>query len=620
MTFCFFTTQYLPTPGGVERYTWNLARRCLAAGHRALVVTSSLPGLPARETDADGIEIWRLPAWPVMNGRFPVLKPRPPAADLWAQGIDFAVIQTRMYTQSVWAARQCKRRGIPALVLDHSTGYMMHGGAAGLAGKMYEHLACNIIKACGFPFYGVSGDVCSWLRTFGITAAGRLPNAVDPAELAQLASDHPRDFRAEFDLAPATPIIAFVGRLIPEKGAAKLAEAVRQLNQNGTSCALFIAGTGPEENALRQLGAPIYALGALPHPQIVQLLTQASCYCLPTEYAEGFPTTLLEAAACRCPIVTTHTAGTGELLPDGTYAAYLESTAPAALAAALQAVLADPDAARTRATPLTPTCAPTLHGRPSLLQWRKPRPKQPKGAKMSKLLIVIPAYNEEESIVSVVEELTTHYPQYDYVVVNDGSRDKTAAICRAHGYRLIDLPVNLGLAGAFQTGLRYAAENDYDCAMQLDADGQHKPEFIAPMLEALEEGNDIVIGSRFLTVKKPKTLRMLGSYIISWSIRLTTGRAICDPTSGMRMFNRRLMQEFAQNLNYGPEPDTISYLIKNGAKVKEVQVEMGERTAGQSYLTFWRSVQYMVKMSISILLIQWFRKRDTATPYPERSL
>ena len=90
--------------------------------------------------------------------------------------------------------------------------------------------------------------------------------------------------------------------------------------------------------------------------------------------------------------------------------------------------------------------------------------------------------------------------------------------------------------------------------MQMDADGQHKPEYIAPMLAALEEGNDIVIGSRFLTVKKPKTLRMLGSYIISWSIRLTTGRAICDPTSGMRMFNRAMVEEFAQNLNYGPSP------------------------------------------------------------------
>ena len=239
---------------------------------------------------------------------------------------------------------------------------------------------------------------------------------------------------------------------------------------------------------------------------------------------------------------------------------------------------------------------------------------------MQKLLIVIPAHNEEASIVPVVRDLIENYPQYDYVVVNDGSRDKTAALCRQNGFHLIDLPVNLGLAGAFQTGLRYAAEHDYDCAMQMDADGQHKPEYIAEMLAALEEGNDIVIGSRFLNVKKPRTLRMAGSYIISWSIRLTTGRAICDPTSGMRMFNRAMVQEFAENLNYGPEPDTISYLIKNGAKVREVQVKMGERTAGQSYLTFWRSVQYMVKMSVSILLIQWFRKRDTETPYPERSL
>ena len=239
---------------------------------------------------------------------------------------------------------------------------------------------------------------------------------------------------------------------------------------------------------------------------------------------------------------------------------------------------------------------------------------------MPRLLIVIPAFNEEANIVRVVEGLTRNCPQYDYVVVNDGSRDKTAALCRAHGYRLIDLPVNLGLAGAFQTGLRYAADNGYDCAMQLDADGQHKPEYIAAMLEELEDGADIVIGSRFLTVKKPKTLRMLGSYIISWSIRLTTGRAICDPTSGMRMFNRAMVEEFAQNLNYGPEPDTISYLIKNGAIVKEVQVRMGERQAGHSYLTFLKSIQYMMKMSVSILLIQWFRKRDTETPYPERSL
>ena len=239
---------------------------------------------------------------------------------------------------------------------------------------------------------------------------------------------------------------------------------------------------------------------------------------------------------------------------------------------------------------------------------------------MPKLLIVIPAYNEEGSIERVVDDLIQNYPQYDYVVVNDGSRDRTAAICRSRGYRLIDLPVNLGLAGAFQTGLRYAAEHGYDCAMQLDADGQHLPRYIAPMLEKLEAGADIVIGSRFVTVLKPRTLRMVGSYLISWAIRLTTGQPICDPTSGMRMFNRRLLEEFAQNLNYGPEPDSISYLIKNGAVVKEVQVKMAERTAGESYLNFARSVQYMIKMGLSILLIQWFRKRDTTYPYPERSL
>ena len=238
---------------------------------------------------------------------------------------------------------------------------------------------------------------------------------------------------------------------------------------------------------------------------------------------------------------------------------------------------------------------------------------------MSKLLIVIPAYNEEGNIVHVVNELVAHYPQYDYVVVNDGSRDHTAALCRQNGFRLIDLPVNLGLAGAFQTGLRYAAENGYDCALQFAADGQHKPEYIQPMLDELESGADIVIGSRFLTVKKPKSLRMLGSYLISWAIRLTTGQAICDPTSGMRMFNRRMVEEFALNLNYGPEPDTISYLIKNGAVVREIQVQMGERLTGTSYLNFTRSIQYMLKMGLSILLIQWFRKREPVNNYyPER--
>jgi len=228
---------------------------------------------------------------------------------------------------------------------------------------------------------------------------------------------------------------------------------------------------------------------------------------------------------------------------------------------------------------------------------------------MSELLIVIPAYNEAENIERVVNRLIREFPQYDYVVVNDGSADETADICRKNGYNLLDLPVNLGLAGGFQAGLKYAARYGYRYAVQLDGDGQHRPEYLGAMRAKMDEGYDIVIGSRFVGEKKPFTMRMLGSNLIELAIRLTTGQVIKDPTSGMRMFNRKLIEEFARGLNYGPEPDTVSYLMKQGARVAEVPVVMDERILGVSYLTPINAARYMIKMLLSILLIQNFRKR-----------
>lgn len=228
---------------------------------------------------------------------------------------------------------------------------------------------------------------------------------------------------------------------------------------------------------------------------------------------------------------------------------------------------------------------------------------------MNQLLIIIPAYNEEKNIEYVVNQIIEHYPQYDYVIVNDGSKDRTSAICHKNGYDIIDLPINLGLAGAFQTGMRYAAVKGYEYAIQLDADGQHLPEFVETMKKKMDQGYDIVIGSRFVSEKKPKSMRMLGSNLIEKAIRVTAHQKIADPTSGMRMFNKEMIHEFASNINYGPEPDTISFLIKQGAKVAEVQVEMKERMAGESYLNWAKSISYMLKMSISIMLIQNFRKR-----------
>ena len=228
---------------------------------------------------------------------------------------------------------------------------------------------------------------------------------------------------------------------------------------------------------------------------------------------------------------------------------------------------------------------------------------------MNKVLIVIPAYNEEANIEMVVRELEEGYPQFDYLVVNDGSRDRTAAICREHGFNLLDLPVNLGLAGCFQAGMKYAYYKGYEYAIQFDGDGQHRPEYLESMIKKMEEGYDIVIGSRFVGEKKPFTMRMLGSNLIEMAIRFTTGVNIKDPTSGMRMFSKRMIREFASGLNYGPEPDTVSYLIRQGARVAEVPVIMDERILGVSYLTPVNAMRYMLKMLISILLIQNFRKR-----------
>lgn len=227
-----------------------------------------------------------------------------------------------------------------------------------------------------------------------------------------------------------------------------------------------------------------------------------------------------------------------------------------------------------------------------------------------KILIIIPAYNEAENIERVVETLKKQFPGAEYLVVNDCSTDHTAEICRKRHFTYLDLPINLGLSGAFQAGLRYAQKYGYDCAIQFDGDGQHRSEYIIEMAEAMQEQKmDIVIGSRFLTKKKPHTLRMLGSNLISFAIRLTTGKRLTDPTSGMRMFNRKLITEFSTRLNYGPEPDTIAYLLRNKARVQEVQVSMDERIAGESYLNMARSIRYMMNMLISILFIQFFRVR-----------
>lgn len=228
-----------------------------------------------------------------------------------------------------------------------------------------------------------------------------------------------------------------------------------------------------------------------------------------------------------------------------------------------------------------------------------------------KILIIIPAYNEAENIERVVGNLIENYPQYDYVVINDGSTDDTRKVCSRNGYNLLDLPINVGLSGAIKSGMRYANYYGYDYVLQLDGDGQHDPKYIEQLQECMERtGADIVIGSRFKTEKKPLNSRMIGSQLITLAIYITTkGKYIGDVTSGMRLFNKKMIKRFGYDMHYSPEPDTLAYLLNCGVKIEEVQVEMHERIAGVSYLNFKNSIWYMMKMMFSILLFQWVRKR-----------
>lgn len=230
--------------------------------------------------------------------------------------------------------------------------------------------------------------------------------------------------------------------------------------------------------------------------------------------------------------------------------------------------------------------------------------------KQSKVLLVIPAYNEAENLPRVVADIAGEQG-LDYVIVSDGSTDGTVELCRARGYNYIALPVNLGLAGCFQTGMKYAYERGYSYAVQFDGDGQHRAEDVKVLFDKMEQEGpfDLVLGSRFLNGKKGRSMRELGSRLITGAIFLTTGRHVTDPTCGLRMYNREMMRLFAYQLNYGPEPDTVSYLMKNGARVAEAPIVVKERQAGESYLKPLNAIRYMSRMLVSILVIQNFRRR-----------
>lgn len=227
-----------------------------------------------------------------------------------------------------------------------------------------------------------------------------------------------------------------------------------------------------------------------------------------------------------------------------------------------------------------------------------------------KTLIIIPAYNEAQNIEKTVKDVAEN-TNYDYVVINDCSKDNTKEVCEKNNFNMLSLPVNFGLTSGIQLGMKYAYQKDYDIAIQFDGDGQHQAKYLKDLVDKIEKENiDIAIGSRFVSEKKPFTIRMLGSNIIQFFIKITTGKTIKDTTSGMRAYNKEAIWEFNRNASLTPEPDTLVYMIKKGLKVEEVQVEMKDREFGESYLKPIKAIQYMINTVFSIVFIRAITRKN----------
>ena len=227
-----------------------------------------------------------------------------------------------------------------------------------------------------------------------------------------------------------------------------------------------------------------------------------------------------------------------------------------------------------------------------------------------KVLLIIPAHNEEASIQKTVESIKN----YDYIIINDGSTDQTEQILIDNHYNFISLCFNLGIGGAVQTGYKYALENGYDVAVQFDADGQHDANSIKDLVQPIINGEaDFTIGSRFIRKNsenfKSSFLRRVGIRLISNFIFLFSRTRIYDTTSGFRAANKEVITHFAENYpKEYPEPVSNYELIKLGYKIKEIPVKMHEREAGKSSIHSWKSAYYVINVLLSIFVI---KKRRT---------
>lgn len=345
-SYCIFSAQYLPHMGGVERHTYNLAKKLAERGNKVTVVASNVDNAAVYE-NMEGIIVYRMPCFDLMNGRFPIPKLN---SQFWKinrillhKHYDLVIINTRFYFHSLYGMCVAKRKKISCITIEHGTGHLLTGNIIfDKIGEVYEHFLTMVEKRICGGFYGVSEEASNWLAHFNIEAKGVLYNSIDIEQIGRLYENPVEDYRKKYQISKDDVVITYAGRLVREKGILPLIQAVNELHQKYPEVHLFIAGDGElMQEVERKRKKFILPLGKLEFEQVVALLRQTDIFCLPTDYPEGFPTSTLEAMACRCYPVVTDRGGAHELIPDASYGCIMPNNQVTTLVTALEQAMSN---------------------------------------------------------------------------------------------------------------------------------------------------------------------------------------------------------------------------------------------------------------------------------------
>lgn len=344
---CIVSAQYLPHVGGVENFVAHLSAELIRRGHRVTILTSAVKGLPAWE-QTDAVEIFRLPTWQLMNGRFPVLRKgrtlRRMTGTIREKHFDVMLVNVRFYPLSLYAVKLAEKMNCPCYLMDHGAGHVAMGGKLTTwLGERYEHAITAMEKKHCRHYLGVSSASVRWLEHFGIRADGILRNAISVEQVEAVLQNPPRSFREEYNVPSTDKVIAFVGRLVEGKGVLELHEAFLRLFAERSDVWLLLAGDGNLRKAVEKSPCPhVICLGAVPHSDVIALHRESDLFVFPSE-SEGFPTAILEAAVCRDYLITTDVGDAREIVRTPGHGIILPSNAPKEIYAAIHAVIDRPD-------------------------------------------------------------------------------------------------------------------------------------------------------------------------------------------------------------------------------------------------------------------------------------